>query len=71
MLNNYYIPFYGSTGSPAFCSAGKDVRATGYRFYITNSYFTALHGYASVSLAAAAGETPAYPLLAAKLHFFP
>ena len=30
-------------------------------FYITNSYFTALHGYASVSLAAVAGGTPAYP----------
>ena len=30
-------------------------------FFVTNSYFTALHGYASVLLAAAAGETPAYP----------
>ena len=37
-----------------------------YDFYITNGYFTALHGYASVSLAAATGETPAYPQVGCK-----
>ena len=39
-------------------------------FFITNSYFTALHWYAGVSPAAAAGETPAYQLLVAKIVVF-
>jgi hypothetical protein len=37
------------------------LRKIPFAFYITNSYFTALHGYAGVSLAAVAGGTPAYP----------
>ena len=42
--------------------AGEGTRVTRVGFFhITNGYFTALHGYASVSLAAVAGETPAYP----------
>ena len=36
--------------------------------YITNGYFTALHGYAGGSTAAPAGGTLAYQLSAAKIQ---